>query len=858
MSPAIHSVPRATMRLQLHKDFTFQDATEKLPYIASLGISHVYTSPILTARPGSIHGYDVIDPTQVNPELGGEDSFRRFVVALRGFGLGLIVDIVPNHMAVGASENPWWSDVLKHGRASRFAGFFDIDWDSAQPGLQGKVLAPFLGKPYGQALADGDIRLRRTGRGEPVVDYLGNEFPINPADYAQLHDPEAFDPAHPAGRNLLHALLERQHYRLAWWTAAGDEINWRRFFDINGLAGLRIEVPEVFEETHATLFRLYAEGLIDGFRVDHVDGLSDPPAYCRRLRRRLDELRTETAQARAYIVIEKILAQGEVLPEDWGVDGTTGYDFMNEVSALQHDQSADPTLLDVWRTHSHRTATFTTEEVSARLDILQRNFHAPLAAVASSLHDLAWSDLVTRDVTMPAILRGLTALISHFPVYRGYNTGGARSVPDQAVFQSALDGARQDIPESAHSVLDHIEAWLGGEAETPGTVEGRRKAARLFYQLTAPIAAKAVEDTVFYRYGRLLSRNDVGFDAVRLGSSVDDFHAECRQRLESFPNAMLATATHDHKRGEDVRARLAVISEIPKEWASFVSQALSLPASERPDPGDEMMLYQSIIGAWPLDLDVADDAAVQQFAERLSGWQEKALREAKLRTDWVAPNAEYEAKAEALLFEVLSTNSAHRSLLQSFVARIAAAGALNGLAQATLKLTVPGLPDFFQGTEFWDFSLVDPDNRRPVDFGARQSALDGDSNLTTTWRDGRVKQHLIRTLLALRNERPALFAQGDYQPLTVHGALSNHIVAFARTYHGETVVVIVPRLPLPLMRSTDSLMLDVHDLSIDLAPPLAGRRFLNVMAGGSPTPLRQSQPLAPLLDRFPIAVLRSW
>jgi (1->4)-alpha-D-glucan 1-alpha-D-glucosylmutase len=408
------TAPRATMRLQLHRGFTFADATRLVPYLASLGISHLYASPVLTARIGSMHGYDVVDPTRVNPELGGEAGLRSLVAALRGAGLGIIVDIVPNHMAADSTENAWWRDVLQHGQASRYATFFDIDWNSADPALYRKVLAPFLGEPYGESLRSGAITIARDDGGAPFVRYFDNRFPIRVADHAEIaaSAPDAYDPATEAGRARMHALLERQHYRLAWWRAAGDEINWRRFFDINGLAALRIEDDAVFEATHATLFRLFEERLIDGVRVDHVDGLADPPGYCRRLRERLGD--------RAWLVVEKILGPGERLPNDWHVDGTSGYDFMDEVNALLHDPSGETPLRELWGSVSGRPADFAVEEAAARREMLDRSFTSQLDAAAASLHRIGRMRLETRDVTFAAIRRALTALLAHFPVYRSY------------------------------------------------------------------------------------------------------------------------------------------------------------------------------------------------------------------------------------------------------------------------------------------------------------------------------------------------------------------------------------------------------------------------------------------------------
>ncbi|MBV9251927.1 MAG: malto-oligosyltrehalose synthase, partial [Acetobacteraceae bacterium] len=502
-------------------------------------------------------------------------------------GLGLIVDIVPNHMAVGSGGNAWWQDVLRSGPASRYAAYFDINWAPADPSLRGKVLAPFLGRSYGEALAAGEIRLATGQDGTPLIRYFDNAFPIDPKDFPEItaFGIEAYDPGSTEGLARLHRLLERQNYRLAWWGTAGDEINWRRFFDINGLAGLRIELPEVFEATHAKLFQLYAEGLFDGVRVDHVDGLSDPPGYCRRLRGRLRELEPQrpphAPKGPAYLVVEKILGAGEKLPANWDVDGTSGYDFMNSVSLLQHDGEAAPVLGSLWASISGRPAAFESEEVLARRQILKRGFDAQLEATAAALHRLARLHPITRDLTAASIRRALVALLAGFPVYRGYGAGERRSASDDAAFARALSAAKHDNPRALHPVLDMLDHWLGGDTNDAPGRDLRRVAGTRFQQLSAPVAAKAVEDTAFYRYGRLLSRNDVGFEAGRLGTCPSRFHDDCQARREQFPAAMLATATHDHKRGEDVRARLAVLSEFPEEWEETVRRWMQGTARHR-------------------------------------------------------------------------------------------------------------------------------------------------------------------------------------------------------------------------------------------------------------------------------------
>jgi malto-oligosyltrehalose synthase len=845
------------MRLQLHREFTFADASGLVPYMVELGISHLYSSPILAARAGSMHGYDVIDPTRVNPELGGEQDLRSLVATLRAAGLGLIVDIVPNHMASGGMENPWWADVLRHGHASRYAMYFDIDWDT-----QGKVLAPFLGDPYGETLREGRITLDR-GNGEPAVRYYDARFPIRPEDHAQIAAaaPDGFDATTEAGRDRLHRLLEHQHYRLAWWRSAGDATNWRRFFDINGLVGMRIEDDAVFEATHATLFRLYEEGLIDGVRVDHVDGLADPPGYCRRLRARLDELATrrpaDAPRGRAWLVVEKILGAGERLPDDWGVDGTSGYDFMDEVSALLHDPSGEEPLRNLWSDVSGRPADFAEEETAARREVLEHSFTAQLDATVAALHRVAERDVATRDTTAAAIKRALVALLVRFPVYRSYGVGQRSDAIAKAVAE-----AMKEVPGAYHPTLTLLERWLGEEATAEVAVR--------FQQLSAPVAAKAVEDTAYYRYGVLLSRNEVGADVRRFSARAEDFHASCLRRREHFPDAMLATATHDHKRGEDVRARLAVLSEIPEEWERMVRRWFAMNAPHRrtgdrpmPSPGDELMLYQMIVGAWPVG-----DSDLREYAERLAEWQLKALREAKLETSWEAPNVEYEDAARSFLYTIMGDAEGFAAGAAMLARRIGSAGAVNGLAQTLLKLTVPGVPDSYQGAEFWDQSLVDPDNRRPVDFARRIEALRANESpvrAASHWQDGAVKQAVIHRVLTLRREAPMLFARGDYRPLEATGPMAIHVVAFMRSEDEACCLVFAPRMTsrlLPPPRPGDAGVITIPAESwagtlLHLPENLAGRAMRDRISGARLDRLGECLPVAEALSRFPVALLAS-
>ncbi|WP_300630285.1 malto-oligosyltrehalose synthase [Pseudomonas sp.] len=838
---------RATQRLQFHKGFTLDDAVPLVPYFAQLGISHLYASPLLKARAGSMHGYDVVDPTCVNPELGGEAALQRLVAALREHNMGLILDIVSNHMAVGGADNPWWLDLLEWGRLSPYSEFFDIQWHSPDPLLKGQLLMPFLGSDYGEALQSGSLVLKfEAAQGAFYVEHYEHRFPICPRDYALILGNEeplkplaerfaalayqddayaeagwlkqalaeragdvlpaieqrlaAFDGKTPEGFARLHHLLEEQTYRLASWRTAADDINWRRFFDVNELGGLRVERTAVFEATHGKIFELISAGLIDGLRIDHIDGLADPRGYCRKLRRRVDALSPER---HLPIFVEKILGEGETLREDWQVDGTTGYEFMNQLSLLQHHPDGFAPLAELWSRHSERPSSFIDEARLARQQILNGSLGGDFESVAQALLQVARDDVMTRDLTLGAIRRALQELIVHFPVYRTYISARGRSAADDKVFQQAMDGARSTLNEGDWPVLDHLEKWLGGQPWRNRPVGRERKmlkhACVRFQQLTSPAAAKAVEDTAFYRSAVLLSRNDVGFSTEQFSAPLADFHAVNQQRLKSFAHNLLATATHDHKRGEDTRARLAVLSECAPWYAEQVEHWRSLAAplrksADSPSAGDELILYQVLLGSWPLE----PSPDLEAYQQRLWQWQQKALREAKLQSSWSAPNDAYEQGVEHFLQRVLLSEDGAplRNALADAAQAIAPAGAMNGLAQTLLHLSVPGVPDVYQGDEFWDFSLVDPDNRRPVDFDARQRALNNPADtgeLLSSWRDGRIKQAVIAQALALRKANVELFSDGAYTALEVVGQQADHVVAFCREHQGKYALVVVPR-----------------------------------------------------------------
>ena len=861
------TAPRATMRLQFHRGFNFANAQALVPYFAALGVSHIYASPIMTARQGSMHGYDVVDPAHINPELGGEAAFRTLVEELRQHEVGLILDIVPNHMAIGAA-NHWWMDVLARGRDSPYARYFDIDWHPPNPNLQGKVLLPVLGRPYGDALEAGDIALGCSDdRSSFSIRYFNHVFPVASDGSITVAGVADFNSTSSRGRALLHALLERQHYRLAWWRAANDEINWRRFFDINELAALRIEDDDVFEAVHAAVFRLYAEGLIDGIRVDHVDGLSQPEDYCRKLRARLNALeqkRPRRARAGpAYIVVEKILARHESLPKDWQTDGTTGYDFMDEVSALQHDEAGEQPLRDFWHRVSRRPGDFDREEDLARRQILERSFSAQRNAVVASVDAIAKADLRTRDDTHEAIRRGLTEILAHFPVYRTYARAGHASPSDDRFLAKATAQASETCLPADKLLVATLGNWLSGMRIRPQLDKLQNVALARFQQLSAPLCAKAVEDTACYRYGRLLSRNDVGFDVRQFAVPVEEFHRKMNRRAADFPHAMLATATHDHKRGEDVRARLAVLSEIPQQWTQAVEHWIARSLRQcsgggpMPDPGDLAILFQTIAGAWPLDLAPNDQGALSAYAERIAAWQQKALREAKLRSDWSAPNDPYEMAMSNFIAQLFGNPSDLIDDIAAFALRMAPAGAVNGLAQTLIKLTAPGVPDFYQGTDYWDFSLVDPDNRSPVDFAARQKSLASSVgvDLAAQWRNGFVKQSLIARVLAARMKMPELFAYGAYLPLETRGPMAKHVVAFARRWQNSVAVVAFCRFTAQLAADPGSLpILRCTNTRIQIPAELNGT-YSDVMGTARPQPIQAEMQCAQVFTGLPVACL---
>ncbi|GCE88639.1 1,4-alpha-D-glucan 1-alpha-D-glucosylmutase [Komagataeibacter diospyri] len=876
-----HGAPsvRATYRLQFRGGMTLDGATALVPQLARLGISHLYASPLSAARPGSTHGYDTICYDRIDPVVGDEAALARLAARLHAHGMGLIVDIVPNHMAADG-HNPWWMDVLTWGRASPHANWFDIDWDVPDPDIHGRVMLPFLDRPFDDALEAGMLALRHDDdSGLFFIHHHDHRFPLCPTGYASLlarvdapgellaafttvamragPGPEAdaavgrlrqwgttdagrvamariammHDGTNLSGRACLTGVLAGQAWQLAWWRDGALRLNWRRFFDITGLVSLCVEREEVFDAVHGYVFSLYRRGLVDGLRVDHIDGLGAPAIYCQRLRARLDALtpdRPEDALPGGAVYVEKILIGGESLPTAWPVDGTTGYDFMDQVSAVLHDAHGAGVLDRLWAGCGPDARPLGQIVRAARTYLLEHVFSAEFGHLATLLRhclpdgDGSWAAQELRPV--------LECLLLQFRSYRTYF--GDEAVQEHGADSMVLDMAktaacRTTTGDQAMVVGDITRLLSACPEQAPPPVV--RRAQQAFEHLTAPLAAKSLEDTAFYRYGRLVSRNEVGSDPAVLGLPVAAFHACCLSRQARFPHALLAGATHDHKRGEDVRARLAVLSAMPGEWERQVHEWFAhnhAAGRGGPDRIDEIMLYQTLVGIWPLE-PFANDAERLHFRRRIQQWQIKALREAKRHTGWISPDMVYEDACAGFVDRLLDpvVSASFLRQMTEFVGRIAPAGAVNGLAQTLLRLTVPGVPDLYQGCELWDFSLVDPDNRAPVNFDYRAGLLEHATSFAaaaTDWRTGRVKQDMIRRILAFRQNYPDLFTCGTYEPVEITGRDRSHAIAFLRRQGGIRLLVVAPRLPQALgVQAADlSVGRDV-DLGLEL-PQLHG------------------------------------
>lgn len=948
-SPAAGSPrsPGATYRLQLHAGYGFAAARELVDYLSALGVTDLYLSPVLTTRPGSSHGYDVTDPTRINPALGGEEEFVRLVRALQEKEMGLLLDIVPNHMAA-TYANPWWRDVLEKGPASPYASYFDINWHPPRPEMAGQILVPVLGRPYGRVLEDGELALGLDAAGFSIS-YYAHRLPLRPAScyriLANQREALARDlgPHHPAVReltalvealaeispadaegssrwkarlwqlaqtypeiktsldvtlrryngrqgdpksfDLLDALVAEQHWRPAWWRAASQEINYRRFFDISDLVALRMEEEPVFTAVHQKILELARAGLVTGLRVDHIDGLDDPQAYLSRLQ--------ESLGGNFYVVVEKILGGEEELPPTWPVAGTTGYDFLHLVNSLLVNPQGMEILAAFYHQVTNDQAGFDEVVYQQKRRVIAELFAGEFYSLACQLGRLAAADRHGRDLTLADLEEALVEVTAGLPVYRTYIRSLLVPEPDRGYIERAFT-ATAPRPPGGNPARDFLRRVL--QLDFPPYLDPAQQKEWLRFvkrwqQFTGAVMAKGLEDTALYRYNQLISLNEVGSRPGRMAFSLEQFHRANMARQEYWPHTLNATSTHDTKRSEDVRASINVLSEIPDLWAAALQRWRMQNAIRKtkvqgkaiPDGNMELFLYQTLVGAWPL---AAEE--IPAFRERLAKYLVKAAREAKAFTSWLDPQPAYEKGLVEFAMAILEPGP-ENAFLEDFLAFqqvTARYAALNSLAQVLLKVTSPGVPDFYQGTELWDFSLVDPDNRRPVDFtkrkrllaalqeGGATSRLSLARELVSSWQDGRIKMYVTYQTLHYRREHQELFTAGGYLPLEAAGKAAEHACAFCRRHEDTWVLVAVPRFTARLARSLDnrSHPHDEKEAALLLSPacwadtslvlpdaaPLSWKNIFtgeNMTAAPSGSQTRGLLPLSFLFCNFPVALL---
>jgi (1->4)-alpha-D-glucan 1-alpha-D-glucosylmutase len=819
-------IPTATYRIQFRNGMTFDRASGLVPYLKRLGISHLYASPIFAATTGSTHGYDVTYANEIDPSIGGRDGFERMMKALKAEGLGLILDIVPNHMAASL-ENPWWRDVVENGENSRYARHFDIDWTR-------RLTLPFLGDTFEKVLEAGEVSVAADPKsGKPALAYYDTFYPLAPASYAG-RETEMLKTADRAAIARLH---DQQPYRLMSWRDAPRELSYRRFFEITGLAGVRVEDGAVFDDTHRLILELVHDGKVDGLRVDHVDGLADPKSYLERLR--------HEAGPDCYITVEKILGEGEQIPTEWPISGTTGYEFIAAVSDALVDGRKLDELRDGYERIVGRPVDMAAELRAAKLLMADNNF----AGEVSTLLNIAMQIQPTEDresaLSEASVKSALRELLVAFPVYRTYGTREGIPPEGREMLAKVLVKVRYGPNPPDDAALAFLERILVGDVEQAAASSASIFRTR-FQQLTGPLMAKSVEDTLFFRQHMALALNEVGAEPLPRAFSLDRFHAEMQMRLERQPDALSGTSTHDTKRGEDARARLYAITEAPELWADAVTRwrkmnghtVRTLDDGPAPEPTVEWMLYQALAGAWPNDLLTEDEAGLKALEKRFLAYVEKALREAKLRTNWGNPNEAYEKAVMDYARTLLSPDN--QAFLADFIdtlGPIIRAGLVNGITQTIIKLTAPGVPDIYQGSEGLDLSLVDPDNRREPDFQMLQQRLAEREKLTSTdeqeWQSGRLKQHVIATLLRVRQEAPTLFRRGEYLPLRASGKRGDNIITFARADMDDAFIAIAPRLVFSALHMGFAPSHSERWAETEIALPekLGHRRYRNVCTG---------------------------
>jgi (1->4)-alpha-D-glucan 1-alpha-D-glucosylmutase len=974
-------IPVSTYRLQFNRSFRFSDARAAVPYLHSLGISDIYASPYFKAQQGSMHGYDIVDQNSLNPEVGDEEEYDGLADALKGHGMGQILDIVPNHMGIGSSGNRWWLDVLENGPSSPYASYFDIDWDPIKEELENKVLLPILGDQYGRVLENQELSLSFEA-GAFLINYYEHRLPVEPATYAQIlqHRTEVLEAAlgsedphfqeflsiitalkhlpprsetnpekiterlrekeiikkrlldlyeespgfrtfldenirifngtkHIQGSfDLLDALLYSQVYRLSYWQVATEEINYRRFFDINDLAAIRMENPAVFSEVHRLVFNLIKEGKVTGLRVDHPDGLHNPREYFRALQEECfiqtclgalgaegdeqaegqmrefyrSELGKDPGLGRPfYIVGEKILIDGETLPEDWQIFGTTGYVFMNSVNGLFVDSANARAIDNIYSRYTRSRLSFERLVHEKKELIMRTSMSSEMNVLGHELNRISEKDRRYRDFTLNDLTDAIVELIAFFPVYRTYITAAGPSERDRFYVNTAIARAKRYSRELSPSIFEFLRSVL--LLEYPDKFDEERKRQWLdftmkFQQLTGPVMAKGLEDTVFYVYNRLVSLNAVGGNPDRFGIPVETFHGHNSERNERWPHTLITTSTHDSKRSEDVRARINVISELPEEWKDCLKRWSRTTKKNKavlegqlvPDRNEEYLLYQTLLGAWPIGPE--GQAGHDDFRQRIKQYMIKAAKEAKVNTSWINPNPDYEAALLGFVDGVMQ-NSQFLEDFREFRQKVSHFGAFNSLSQTLLKITSPGVPDFYQGTELWDLSLVDPDNRRPVDYSLGIRALSNlraleagigplelTRELVLNWQDGRIKLYLTSKALNLRKDKKGLFFDGEYIALKAGGSYGEHLVAFVRAKGGERAITVVPRLLAGLLKPGELPLADVWgDSYIALPFDKPGSAYRDIFSGRTIRTVEKDGGAAlgvsDLLYSFPVSLL---
>lgn len=887
-------IPAATYRIQFNAQFRFRDACALVSYLHSLGITDLYASPLLQARRGSSHGYDVTDLSRLNPEIGTEEEFEDLVQELHQHQMGLILDIVPNHMAA-SSESPWWMDVLENGPSSAYATYFDIDWHPPRRTLENKVLLPLLGRPYAEVLENRELKLAYEESGF-FLQYADLKLPVAPKSYLhilrhrleelkqkagsdsplfrelegilaavtdlpervslpsevvgerrmqregikerlwklyqtspEIHDfingnLKAFNgkKGDPESFSLLDELLADQAYILSFWRTANEEINYRRFFTITDLVGVRVEDPLVFDATHATIFRLIEKGLVTGLRIDHIDGLRDPLGYLRRLQERLGFSSSEDRPERFYTIVEKILSEGEALPENWPVCGTTGYDFLNVLNGIFVRERGTGVLKGVYRDMLGMDIRFEDLVYEKKKEIMDSLLAVEMRSLGHHLGLVAEQDRYARDLPVTGLTQALIEVTACLRVYRTYTRDLTVAPADRGYILHALEAARRRNPNLNSAYFDFLgDVLLLREKVhlSPAQREARLAFVMRWQQFTGPIMAKGFEDTVLYIYNPLVSLNEVGGNPASSGVSLATFHEFLQRRLSGWPHSLNATTTHDTKRSEDVRARINILSEMPAEWGKRLNRWMGWNRAKKkllngereiPDRNEEILLYQTMLGAWPLE-----ESEIPEFKKRLRDYMIKAIREARIHTRWTRPNVAHE-KALAEFIKAVTDASEDNLFFKDFLAfqrQIAFYGAFNALSQLLIKIAAPGVPDFYQGSEFWDLRLVDPDNRGPVDFSKRIQGLkelerEEEENsaapfekLLERWEDGRIKLYVMRKALNFRRAHPQLFSEGDYLPGEVIGAKKECAIAFTRSSKNVRILVIVPRFLTRLVKS---------------------------------------------------------